>query len=291
MMKVGIIGLGLMGSSLAMAIKKYCPGIKTYGYDNNTENLDYAYQKKTITAKLNKENISQLDLLFLAVPVITTIEVVEEIMPYLNLERTLLTDLGSTKTYICKEIKQRFPALNFIGGHPMTGRETSGPKTADADLFCNKSYILIADQGRPVKEELLIEILEKIGAKIIYIDSEKHDDLVSLTSHLPHVIAIVLMNEVIKYEKDFPKISQFMGQGFRDFTRIAASSPLIWKDIFLTNQEFILDKIDKIINALLSFKNSLLTGEEKELIKIMEAAKIKRSKLQEELWEETDNVI
>jgi len=105
------------------------------------------------------------------------------------------------------------------------------------------------------------------------------------------VIAIALMNEVIKYEKDFPEISQFMGQGFRDFTRIAASSPLIWKDIFLTNQEFILDKIDKIINALLSFKNSLLTGEEKELIKIMEAAKIKRSKLQEELWEETDNVI
>ncbi len=292
MMNVGIIGLGLMGSSLALAINKYCQDINIYGYDKNRENLDYVLSNSIITDVLNKDRLSVLDLIFLAVPVRASIEVVEEIRPYLNAERTLLTDLGSTKSYICREIKERFPDLYFIGGHPMTGRETSGPFTADADLFLNKSYLLISDSGgRDSREEKLIRILERIGARIIFIDSERHDDLVALTSHLPHLIATALMNEVIKYEREFPEISKLMGQGFRDFTRIAASSPEVWRDIFLTNREFIIDKIDRIINALQFFKNSLLQEEERELTILLEAAREKRALLQKELWEGTNNVL
>jgi len=291
MMNIGIIGLGLMGSSLALAINKYCQDIIIYGNDKNRGNLDYVLANNIITDVLNIDRLSRLDILFLAVPVRASIEVLEEIRPYLNAERTLITDLGSTKSYICREMKERFPDLKFIGGHPMTGRETSGPDTADADLFLNKSYLLINEPALKREGKILIEILEKIGARIIFIDSERHDDLVALTSHLPHLIAIALMNEVIKYEEEFPEISKLMGQGFRDFTRIAASSPVVWRDIFLTNREFIIDKIDRIINTLLFFKTSLLQEEEGELKGIMEAARKKRTLLQKELWEEANNVL
>ena len=135
MMNIGIIGLGLMGSSLALAINKYCQDIIIYGNDKNRGNLDYVLANNIITDVLNIDRLSRLDILFLAVPVRASIEVLEEIRPYLNAERTLITDLGSTKSYICREMKERFPDLKFIGGHPMTGRETSGPDTADADLF------------------------------------------------------------------------------------------------------------------------------------------------------------
>lgn len=291
MMNIGIIGLGLMGSSLALAINKYCQDIIIYGNDKNRGNLDYVLANNIIADVLNIDRLSRLDILFLAVPVRASIEVLEEIRPYLNAERTLITDLGSTKSYICREMKERFPDLKFIGGHPMTGRETSGPDTADEDLFLNKSYLLINEPALKREGKILIEILEKIGARIIFIDSERHDDLVALTSHLPHLIAIALMNEVIKYEEEFPEISKLMGQGFRDFTRIAASSPVVWRDIFLTNREFIIDKIDRIINTLLFFKTSLLQEEEGELKGIMEAARKKRTLLQKELWEEANNVL
>jgi len=297
-MKIGIIGLGLMGSSMALALKKYCDNIIVFGHDSNGNHLDYSKSNNIINYKLSNQTIAEMDIIFIAVPVKSIAMVINKINPYIDKEKTLITDMGSTKSYICGEIKKNFPHLDFIGGHPMTGREVSGPENANPDLYTNMTYILIdnnesennkhginkniIDDKLNGKKEQLEKILNKIGCKLVFMDAEKHDDIVALTSHLPHFIAISLMNRIIKYEEEYPDINKIMGQGFRDFTRIAACSPNMWKDIFISNREHIIDQLNQMIKQMLVFRDTIDNGDERKIYKLLEKAQEKRLLLNEE---------
>jgi len=304
-MKVGILGLGLMGSSMALALKKYCNNIIVFGLDSNENHLDYSTNNNIIDYKLSNKMIAEMDIIFLAVPVKSIAMVINNIDPYLDKDKTLLTDMGSTKSYICEEIKKNFPHLDFIGGHPMTGREVSGPENSNPDLYTNMTYILIdnkdnkklnqdinkailddkldgKDDKLNSKKEQLKNILNKIGCNLVFMDAERHDKIVALTSHLPHFIAISLINKIIKSEDEYPDINKIMGQGFRDFTRIAACSPDMWKDIFVSNREHIIDQVNQMIEQMIVFRDTIDNGDELNIYKLLESAQEKRLLLNEE---------
>ncbi len=293
-MNVGIIGLGLMGSSMALALKKYCNNITVFGYDLNKNNMAYCHNNNIIDNKLTNQMISDMDIIFIAVPVKSVAKVITNISPYLDCKKTLLTDMGSTKSYICSEIKNNFPDLEFIGGHPMTGKEVSGPENGVSDLYTDMTYILIDNKDRlnieqdrlnnnslDDKKRLLENILNKIGCNLVFMEAETHDKIVALTSHLPHFIAISLINRIIKSEDDYPNISKMMGQGFRDFTRIAACSPDMWKDIFISNRDHIMDQLNQMIDQMILFRETIDNGDEQEIYKLLETAQEKRLLLNE----------
>ena len=288
-MKIGIIGMGLMGTSMAMALKKYIGDISIFGQDKDERHLNYVLTSNIITEKLERTNSRELDLLFLAVPVKKTKEVLGAALPDLDIEKVLVTDMGSTKSYVCNEIKKEYPFIDFIGGHPMTGLELCGPEAASSKLFRNRTYVLIEPENfetkLEIKKKLLVEILKKIGAEVIMMNSDTHDELTAVTSHLPHFLAASFVKEVIETERKHPEVYRLMGQGFRDFTRIAGSNPDIWKDIFLTNREFLLDKINKMNENILLLRDILHSKDEERLQEFLISTSAKRISLKEKLKE------
>lgn len=275
-MNVGIIGLGLMGSSMALAIKDNISYAEIYGSDINIENLKYCINNNIIDKELTTDKIKKQDVIFIAVPVRSIVKVIAKIEPNLNNDKTVITDMGSTKSEIVNIVKNKYPDINFIGGHPMTGREISGPGAALVSLFLNKNYILtkkISD------DSILKQILTKIGTRIITVTPKKHDELVAFSSHIPQFIATTVINYLIDIEEYHPDASQFIGQGFRDFTRIAASDPRMWQDIFITNKDQILTHIEQLQNKIESFKKIIENQEEEKIYQIMESGKMRRIKL------------
>src|SRR5690554_48774 len=241
MKKIGVIGIGLMGGSIALALKKSNPCFELYGLDKQQEHLEYALNNSIIDAKLNTSNCNLMDIIIIATPVKQVITVIKNHYSLFAENKTLITDMGSTKTYICNQVKENFPELNFIGGHPMTGGEVSGPQVAKADLFQSKIYVLIEDSNEDSNKypgiRELSKIFKGIGARVITLTAEEHDKLVSFTSHLPQLLASSVINELISIENKNKNVNKLIGQGFRDFTRIAASNSEVWTDIFITNKD------------------------------------------------------
>lgn len=278
MKQIGIIGLGLMGGSMGLAIKKYLPGVKVAGYDLNQNHLKYALKQGMIDQELSPTNIKEMEIIFIAVPVRSIIIVLNEIYPEIDLKKTIVTDMGSTKTYLYQQIKEKFPGLRYVGGHPMTGREVSGPQGALADLFQNKNYILFKEAGKISSR--LTDLLKKIGAEVIYLEPEEHDKLVAFTSHLPQLVATCLVNEIITVEAEFPLLPRLIGQGFLDLTRIAASDPKMWVDIFLTNKDNLITAIDKFTTRLKHFKDILLDEDTEKIAVFMLSGRNKRQQME-----------
>jgi prephenate dehydrogenase len=278
MQQIGIIGLGLMGGSMGLALKKYLPGIELLGSDSNEEHLNYALKKGIIDRRLTLEDIKELDIIFIAVPVRSVLDVIAMIFPRLEVERTIITDMGSTKTYLYRQITEHYPDLKYIGGHPMTGREISGPRGAVADLFKDKNYILIDGEKKDITE--LKNLLQRIGSRVLYLKPELHDQLVAVTSHLPQVLATTLVNELIKSERSYPLIDRLIGQGFLDLTRIAGSDPTMWTDIFITNKKELIKAINNFINNLEKLVEIIDKEDAEEIAGFMTAGRLKRNRLE-----------
>lgn len=287
MVNLGIIGLGLMGGSIALSLKKFRPAFRLCGYDINRNHLDYCLNKGMIDEELNYENSPLMDIIFITTPVTVVLKVIKEYYPYIKNTEVLITDMGSTKFYICDQIKKNFPEINFIGGHPMTGREFSGPEAAVSDLFIDKNYILMNNQGSITskKANLLEEVIKSIGSRIKYFAPEEHDQLVSFTSHLPQFLATAAINELISFEKEKPGVEVLIGQGFLDFTRIAASDSTMWTDIFLTNSENIIQRVDEFINRLNEFKKAIITENQMKIYKTIQQGKDRRLLLNRKIGE------
>ncbi|MFW5981712.1 MAG: prephenate dehydrogenase [Halanaerobiaceae bacterium] len=294
-MNIGIIGLGLMGGSLALALKDNFVSLKLYGLDKDKENLNYALNNNIIDELLDYENISELDIIFIAVPVRSVIKVIADLLPYIDKKKTIVTDMGSTKEYICQEIKENYPELNFIPAHPMTGKESSGPQNASSELFIGKTYVIIKenkevrdkeidfikDKNKSYSYKYLENILKGIGAELIYMDAKRHDEIVALTSHLPHLLAASIMNLLVASEEKCFNMSRIMGQGYRDFTRIAACNPSMWQDIFITNKEAVIKNIDAFVDELYMFKTALEEDNEEMIYNLMSSAQKRRLSLEE----------
>ncbi|MDL2280574.1 prephenate dehydrogenase/arogenate dehydrogenase family protein [Selenomonadales bacterium OttesenSCG-928-I06] len=264
---VAIIGLGLLGSSLGLALRKTFEGeIAIVGFDNDPEAMNSALKLKAVHYVTNniKVAVEQAEVVFLALPMLQMIYVVKEIAPYMKKD-AVITDVGSTKEHITEDILALLPpGVHFVPAHPMAGSEKSGPLAASADLFVGKKYVITPYKG--INEEAVDKVknlIEKMGADEHKMDIKKHDRIISLTSHIPQITSSALVN--IIEEENIRSVSSLMGSGFESMTRLASSDPHMWTDICLTNRENIIKDIDKLRNMLNELKVAILEGDREKI--------------------------
>lgn len=255
-LNIGIIGLGLMGGSLAKAVKRYGIASKVYGFTNSEKNKKDILDLNLVDELVDLETLKKVsDVIILAIPVDAIISMFPN---FLDIDgNTTIIDMGSTKEYIVKSIPPKI-RKNFIAAHPMTGTEKSGPKAAIDDLYEGKTVVFCdLEQNANLHVNRAFKIFQEIGMRIVVMDSDKHDIHACYISHLPHIISFSLANTVMSHE-DPKSIIALAAGGFKDMSRIAKSSPRMWSDIFKQNRE-------NLLKAIESFENQL--DDAKEMIK------------------------
>ncbi len=280
--KVSIIGCGLIGSSILRAVEEKKLASKISVYDKSSKVIDYL--KKNFSAEICN-NISDVvkdsDLVVIASPLSSYKEILLSIHTSLK-ENVILTDTGSAKKEVNKIISNlNLKNVNWIASHPIAGTEYSGPEAGFASLFKNRWCILSADKK---VDENKIKSLEnfwsKLGSKTKLMTFEDHDYVLSLTSHLPHAVAYSIVKTAINKEDKFKDdVIQYSAGGLRDFTRIAASDPLMWKDIFIDNSENILKVLDNYSKNLNEIKDAIKNKDSKKLLEIFSSTKKVRKEI------------
>ena len=276
-----IVGCGLIGSSILRASINKKVSKNFFVFEKLEKNIREIKKinKKIIILKKLDNKISDIDLVILATPM----SQYERVIPYLNKhlsKKSLITDVGSTKENIRKlKNNSLSKSLHWIMSHPISGSEVSGPKYGSKNLFINKWCIVFSDKNK-VKQKKLINFWKKIGSKVITMDEKVHDKIFSITSHLPHLIAYNL----IKTAQDFQKIQKkdiikFSAGGLRDFSRIAASNEIMWRDIFFSNKKNVVNAINLFIKNLKSFKMDINLKNNKSILKKLIQTKKARSKI------------
>ena len=270
MNSIVIIGLGLMGGSVAKALKNKNPDISISAFDHNNSALDLALDVGIIDQKISTlEDINQLtsddvDIIIIAVPVIESLKVFDAINGLFNSEITI-TDTASAKLLISNHLEENYSSpTNIILSHPMAGSHNTGVGYADEAMFSNKK-VLITELLNPKDHciKMITNLWEGLGAAVFKIDPVRHDEIMSYASHLPHVISYAVLNSIMKNaNKD---ITTFSAGGLKDFVRIAGSDPKMWTDIFLSNKQSILKAIDAYKDSLDEIKELLESENEKEL--------------------------
>ncbi len=262
-MTAGIVGLGLMGGSLALELKELDFIEKVLGYDKNEEHKKEALKLGLIDEIVDFDDIKKCDVIFLAIPVEGIIEALNKLID-IN-ENTTVIDLGSTKEKIVKNVPKKI-RKNFVAAHPMTGTEKFGPEAAFKGLYKDKILVLcnIEDSGEKQKK-LSEKIFTDIGMQIVYMDAKEHDKHAAFISHLPHAISYALANSVLKQE-DPKSILILAAGGFKDMSRLAKSSPNMWTDIFKQNRENLLLSIE-VFKKELKYAQKLIEEESWEELK------------------------
>lgn len=264
--KITIIGLGLIGGSLALSLKDLEDDYIITGYDTQTETLNIASSKNIIhrVAGSYKDAAEDADLIIIATPVSKIVEVINSIKDYLK-KGAIITDVGSAKKNIVKKVTKLLPeGVYFIGGHPMAGSENEGILSASPDLFRNAFYILTPTDTTTSEPLLTLHTLfSRIGSKVITIDPGEHDENVALISHLPHILSTNLIELIDSKQKKLKNLFKLCAGGFRDMTRIAASNPKMWVDISMENREELVKAIDEYIGYLQEFRSRLENNDEK----------------------------
>lgn len=271
----GFIGFGLIGGSIARALRRVYPGCRIAACDRNAEGLAMAMEHgvlnqavsaladtdKDADAQMLRAAFADCDFIFLCMPVsrnIAMLPILKAALP----PSCMLTDVGSVKTGIHEEVRRLGMEGRFIGGHPMAGSEKSGYASANDRLLENAYYILTPTEGVPhEKLEKLMEILAGIGALPIVINEELHDQVTAAISHLPHIIAFSLVNLVRTSDTSDSLMRRLAAGGFRDITRIASSSPDMWESICLENKKPVLDAIDAYTGSLQNIKEAISIGD------------------------------
>ena len=274
--KISIIGCGLIGSSILRAIVEKKLASKISAYDKSSKATDYLKKNFSIEVCNNISNVvKDSDLVIIASPLSSYKEILLSIQSNLK-ENVILTDTGSAKKEVNKIISNlNLKNVNWIASHPIAGTEYSGPEAGFATLFNNRWCILSAD--KKVSKDKINE-LEKfwsnLGSKVKSMSFEDHDYILSLTSHLPHAVAYSIVKTAINNEDKFKDdVIQYSAGGLRDFTRIAASDPLMWKDIFIDNSDNILKVLDNYSKNLEEIKNAIKNKDSKKLLEIFSSTK------------------
>jgi prephenate dehydrogenase len=283
--KVCIIGCGLIGSSLARAIKNN--DLATIIVSSNRSD---AVNKKVIELKIvddsspdTKKMAEGSDLIIIATPLSSYNNVISKIKDSLK-NGTILTDVGSVKENIISLVEKSVPQnVSWIPSHPIAGTEESGPESGFSELFKNKWCILTPSKKAKDKDiKLLKTFWEKIGSKVDIMEAKQHDYILSITSHMPHLIAYNIVNTTIDaQDKKETDVAKYSAGGLRDFTRIAASNPIMWRDIFIQNKKNTSKIIDNFIENLEDLKKAI----EKEDGKKLEEIFIKTKKVRKEIIE------
>ena len=269
-MKVGIIGLGLIGSSLALKITEAYNDITIYGEDISESNLNYTIENRIISNKLEEKDYSKLDILFVAIPVDQVLKVLSPILDKVG-ENTLVVDLGSTKKPICDLLNSNQNRRKFLAAHPIAGTEFSGPIAADSSLFDNKTIILCETEKT---ENRLLNIAKdlflSIGMSIKEMTADEHDKHIAYVSHLSHITSFMLGKTVMDKEKDEETIYDMAGSGFESTVRLGKSSPSMWTPIFNQNKKNIIDALDEYLKNIKNFKHLIETDNLSEMFNEME---------------------
>ncbi len=272
--KVAIVGVGLIGGSLGLAINRKSMAGEVLGIGRSQKALETALECGAVhRASLSYDALEGCDLVVVATPVGSTIGVLSEISPCLA-PGVLVTDVGSTKVQIIEKSASVLPeGVVFIGGHPMAGSEKEGIAGADPYLFENAFYVLTPRDGTPEDDLLkLVRLVEGIGSRPVLMDPVEHDLSVAAVSHLPHLAAAALVNCLF----DLPgseKMSLLAAGGFRDTTRIAAGNAEMWRDIFLTNREFILEALSAFTRRLDEFREAVEVGDPVKIYRFLDRAR------------------
>ena len=280
--KITVIGCGLIGSSILRALEKKDITKEINAYDKSKEVSSYLAKNFKFKICNNiTEAVSNADLVIISSPLSSYKEILSQIKSSLK-KGSILTDTGSAKKEINKTIEDSsLSDVTWIASHPIAGTEYSGPQSGFAELFEKKWCILSADKNIDKKE---ITKLEKfwvnLGSKIKVMSFEHHDYVLSLTSHLPHAIAYSIVKTAISDDDKFKDdIVQYSAGGLRDFTRIAASDPLMWKDIFIDNSENILKVLDNYSKNLEEIKNAIKNKDSKKLLEIFSTTRKVRKEI------------
>lgn len=276
--KIGFIGFGLIGGSIARALKKIDNSFYLFAYDYHKDKPStdlLAAQSdgvlNAITSSLD-EHFPECDLLFLCAPVLSNINYLKQLKPILK-STCILTDVGSVKGNIHTAVKNLGMDAQFIGGHPMTGSEKTGYLNSYALLMENAYYILTPSPTAP--EEMVTELhglVEKMGSIPILLDPYEHDKITAAISHVPHIIAAQLVNLVRDSDDEAENMRVLAAGGFKDITRIASSSPIMWQNICLTNATDIKHLLDRYITSLQEASDALVFMDEDYLYRMFDSA-------------------
>lgn len=256
-MKVYIIGLGLIGGSLALDIKKAYPEAVLYGIDASEDHIAQALKLGIVSEQAVIEDIVNADWVIVAVPVNVLAEMLPEVLNYIG-ENTIVLDAGSTKAAICKAVENHPRRRNFIATHPIAGTEFSGPSAAIEGLFNGKTNIICEVEKTAFKlQEKALELFSKLGMRIRYMDPISHDKHIAYVSHLSHISSFMLGKTVIEKEKDERDIFDMAGSGFASTVRLAKSSPVTWASIFKENKTNVSQALQQYIANLQNFQQLL----------------------------------
>jgi len=270
MEKIAVIGLGLIGGSLALELKKLS-WATIYGIDNNQEHLQKALDLGIIYEKSTLDIVKEVDIVIIAVPVNAIPTVATQVLDLID-DKTLVFDVGSTKNAVCEAIKNHPKRKNFVALHPISGTEFSGPDAAIYNLFTDKVNI-ICEQNMSSKEMIdrTVSLFNKIKMRTVFMDSaEQHDKHIAYVSHLSHISSFMLGKTVLEIEKDEKSIFDMAGSGFESTVRLAKSNPQTWTPIFLQNKENILKSLNEYIKNLESFKQLIEAEASEEVFTVME---------------------
>ena len=280
---IAIIGLGLIGSSLALAIKKHKIAGSTTGYARSTKTRQIAKKIKLVSkveTTLEKA-VKNADLVIICTPLSSYKKLFSSIKPHLK-KSTIITDVGSAKTKVMADVKKIISGeFDFIPAHPIAGTEKSGPEAGFAELFINRWCIITPYKDSNKKNITIVKkFWEKIGSSVEIMSPEHHDRVLAITSHLPHLIAYNIVNTAADLETVTKSdVIKYSASGFRDFTRIASSDPTMWRDIFINNKEAVLEMIGRFSEDLSVLQKAIRWNDEDTLFKIFSGTRKIRKKI------------
>ncbi len=266
--RIAIIGLGLLGGSIGLALKEHLPAATTTGYDADPATRLRAAERGlvgTVCASA-AEAVGQADLVILCVPVGAMDSVALEIAAHLA-PGVVVSDVGSSKQTVAASLAEALPGVAVIPAHPVAGTERSGPDAGFASLFHNRWCIVTPPEGAdPAQVEALTALWQALGAKVEVMDARHHDMVLAVTSHLPHLIAYTIVGTASDLEGvTESEVIKYSAGGFRDFTRIAASDPTMWRDVFLSNKDAVLEMLQRFSEDLSALQRAIRYDKGEEL--------------------------
>lgn len=268
-MKIGIIGVGLMGGSFALDIKVPFPSSVTYGIDDSFKNLQKAKEIGLIDFIISYNDLHKMDIILVAVPVNHSLSLIPKVLDLVN-SNALVFDVGSTKEAICELLSNHPKRGNYLAAHPMAGTEFSGPEAAQKGLYVGKTNIICEFEKTNKKlRKIALEIFDSLNMKTIYMDPKSHDVHVAYVSHLSHISSFMLGKTVIEKEENENNIFDLAGSGFESTVRLAKSRPETWTPIFLQNKGNLVLAIEEYISNLSLIKELILKENEVELSEIL----------------------
>lgn len=280
--KLAIVGVGLIGGSLALALKKAGAVGQVVGIGRARQNLETALRLGVVDRYTQDlaAGVDDADVVFLATPVQALGAVARQAMPHLK-RGAIMTDGGSVKQAVIEAIEPHLRQdVHFVPGHPIAGTENSGAEAAFATLYCNRRCILTPTEKTDAAAlELIRRMWQLVGSQVVIMEVEKHDRVLAAISHLPHMVAYALVNAVGSYDRYSENILEYSAGGFRDFTRIASSDPTMWRDIAMTNRDALIEMMEQFETFFAELKEDVAVGSGERLFEFFRRSKESRDEI------------